>query len=157
MKSLRTSVVCTAFLLCAFVTFAQVSQAPVNEPDLNKPRLFSQFPDKILISTSKINDLFNSHPGEAAVISLTTDNSAQFRGEVISTSSKYENKLQTVLIRSTNFEGARLSISRVVDENGQISYRGRILSFSHGDLYELENHEGQYQLVKKNFYDLVNE
>lgn len=157
MKSLRTCVLCAALALCSLPSLAQNEQAPVNEPNLNKPRLFSALPDKISVNIAAFSDMLNSSPGRPALLSLSADQSQRFEGEVVSNSSKYDNKLQTVVIRSTNFSGARFTLSKVVNPDGQVVYRGRIISFAHGDLYELENQAGEYKLVKKNFYDLVNE
>ena len=157
MKSLRTSVLCAAIVLCSISSFAQDQQAPVNEPNLNKPRLFSNLPDKIKLNITDFNALLGTPLGNSTRLNLSTDNSLRFEGEVISAVSKYDNKIQTVVIRSSNFNGANLTLSRIVGSDGQVKYRGRIVSFAHGDLYELENLNGQYQLVKKNFYDLINE
>jgi hypothetical protein len=65
--------------------------------------------------------------------------------------------LQSVVVRSTNFPGAALSFSRITKEDGTFSYVGRIISFQHGDAYEISLENGQYFFVKKGFYDLVNE
>lgn len=157
MKSLRTAVLCAGIALCSLGSFAQENKAPVNEPDLNKPKLFTGLPERVQLSTDEISNLFGNPLGRATTLRLTEDSRFQFEGEVISSASKYDNKLQSVVIRSTNFNGARLTISRVVGSDGIVKYRGRIISFTHGDVYELENQNGQYILVKKNYYDLVNE
>lgn len=157
MKSLRTSVLCAGIALCSLGSFAQENKAPVNEPDLNKPRLFTGLPERIQLSADDISNLFGNPLGRAATLKLTDDNRFQFEGEVISSSSKYENRIQSVVIRSTNFNGANLTLSKITGSDGSVKYRGRIISFAHGDLYELENQNGQYVLVKKNFYDLINE
>jgi hypothetical protein len=76
---------------------------------------------------------------------------------VSSVANKFENTLQSVVIRSTNFPGAALSFSKLTKEDGTISYVGRIISFQHGDAYEITMENGQYFFIKKGFYDLVNE
>ena len=53
--------------------------------------------------------------------------------------------------------GAALSFSKLMKEDGSISYIGRIISFQHGDAYEIILENGQYFFVKKDFYDLVND
>lgn len=157
MKSLRTAVLCAGIALCSLGSFAQEKTPPVNEPDLNKPKLFTGLPERIQLSTDEISNLFGNPLGRAATLRLADDNRFHFEGEVVSSASKYENKIQSVVIRSTNFNGARLHISKVVGSDGIVKYRGRIISLAHGDLYELENQNDQYVLVKKNYYDLVNE
>jgi hypothetical protein len=76
---------------------------------------------------------------------------------VSSVAAQFENNLLSIVIRSTNFPGAALSFSKITKEDGTISYAGRIISFQHGDAYEINQENGQYYFVKKGFYDLVNE
>jgi hypothetical protein len=61
------------------------------------------------------------------------------------------------VIRSGNFNGATLTLSSSAQTNGAVRFTGRIISFQHGDVYELQNQNNQYILIKKNFYDLINE
>ena len=65
--------------------------------------------------------------------------------------------MNSVVIRSTNYNGATLTISKTMNADETISYSGRIISFQSGDLFELQNKDGHLTLVKRNFYDLVNE
>jgi hypothetical protein len=87
---------------------------------------------------------------------LLADN-LNFQGVVSSVASKFDNTLLSVVIRSTNFASSALSFSRITKEDGTYSYVGRIISFQHGDAYEITLENGQYYFVKKGFYDLVNE
>lgn len=157
MKTIRTSMLCIVFALSAYVSHSQEQKVPVNEPDYNKPRLFTNLPDKIPVSISNIDNIITAPLGRSSSFRLSDDNSIQFAGEVVSTASKYNNSIQSVVIRSDMFNGARLTISKITNADGSIRYTGRIISFQHGDLYELENHEGHLVLVKKNYHELVNE
>ena len=157
MKNIRTILLYAGIMLCSFTSFGQEQKVPVNEPDQNKPKLFSNLPDKISVSTEKIIALVTSPVGRTSSFRLDESSDFQFEGEVVSVTSKYNNSIQSVVIRSGNFNGARLTISKITNTDGSISYSGRIISFKHGDLYELQNQEGQLVLVKKNYYELVNE
>ena len=157
MKNLRTAVLCASIALCSLGSFAQNKTIPVNEPDRNKPRLFANLPDKIPVSANELNDLFTTQVGRPANLNPASDLQAKFEGEVISMSNQSTQGVQSILIRSTNFNGARMSFSKITHEDGTVSYTGRIISFQHGDLYELQSQQGQLVLVKRNFYDLVNE
>jgi hypothetical protein len=157
MKNLRTPFVCLCAILISLCSFAQTEKDPINEPDYKKPKLFSNLPDRIPVSIEKINDLLNTTIGNTTSLKVAEGTAQQFDGEVISKATKYENRIQSIVIRSTNFNGARLSISKITKEDNTVVYTGRIISFEHGDLYELQNLSGQLTLVKKNFYDLVNE
>lgn len=157
MKNIRTTVLCVCITLYSLSSFAQEQKIPINEPDYNKPKLFSNLPDKIPVSVEKINEIITSPVGRTSGFRLSEISDFQFDGEVVSTASKYGNSIQSVVIRSGTYEGARLTISKITNVDGSISYTGRIISFKHGDLYELQNQNGQLILVKRNFYDLVNE
>ncbi len=157
MKNLRTAVLCAVMALGCLTGFSQEKPVPVNEPDLGKPRLFDGLPDKISINTDEINALLGTQAGRPAQFRMTADAARLFEGEVVSTAGKAEEGLQTVVMRSTNFNGARMTLSRVTLPDGSITYSGRILSFKHGDLYVLQLSGGEWSWVKKNYYDLVNE
>jgi hypothetical protein len=157
MKNIRAAMLCIVLALSTLVSSSQESRIPLNEPDNNKPRLFSGLPDKIPVTINNIDNILSAPVGRNNQFRLSEDNTLQFAGEVISTASKYNNSIQTVVIRSDVFEGARLTITKVTHPDGRIRYSGRIISFTHGDLYELENQDGQLVLVKKNYYELVNE
>ena len=156
MKNLRT-IVCVCITLCSLQAFAQKETIPVNEPDMNRPKLFTNMPDIIPISTERLNLLMNTDLSRQVNTDLSEKTPIRLEGEVVSTATKFNNTLQSVVIRSSNFNGATLTISRLTHPDGTISYSGRLISFHHGDLYELKKVDGNYMLVKKNFYDLVNE
>lgn len=151
MKNRRTTSLCVA-LLCSVITFAQTAR--VNEPDLNKPKLFATLPEKISFNPASVPSLFAQTVGND--VNLTVGDVMPFNGKVVSTSSSSETDINSVVIRSSNFEGAVMTISRAMID-GKITYSGRIISMKHADLYELQYRNGQYEFIKKNFYDLVNE
>jgi hypothetical protein len=157
MKNIRTTMLCVVFALSATVSYSQEQKIPLNEPDNNKPRLFTNLPAKIPVTITNIDNMLSTPVGKNSQFRLSEDNSLQFAGEVVSTASKYNNTIQSVVIRSDAFNGARLTVSKITNTDGSIRYTGRIISFKHGDLYELENQDGQLVLVKKNYYELVNE
>ena len=128
---------------------------PVREPDMNRPMLFQNLPEKISCRVNDLTPLLQSEIG--STVSFTFTGTLNFQGVVSSVASKFGNTLQTVVIRSTNLQGAALSFSKLIKEDGSVSYIGRIISFQHGDAYEIVLQDGQYFFVKKQFYDLVNE
>ena len=157
MKNLRTPLLCVCITLCSVNSFAQNPAIPVNEPDYNKPKLFQHLPDNIPVNAADLNSLMNVEVGRAINVTLSDNSAFRFEGQVVSAVSKFSNSIQSVVIRSTNFNGARFTISKISNADGTITYKGRIMSFQHSDLYELQNRDGQLVLVKRNFYDLVNE
>ena len=158
MKNLRTTVICACMTLCSLYSAAQDQKVIVNEPNYNKPRLFDNLPEVIPVSIDNLNGLVNAKTGASINTSLSTDTkTVPFTGNVVSSVSKYEDKVQTVVIKSTNYNGATLYISKVIAEDGSVKYNGRLMSFQHGDLYVLQQKDGGFVLVKKNFYDVINE
>jgi hypothetical protein len=158
MKNLRTTVICVCITVCSLYSAAQDQKVIINEPNYNKPRLFDNLPEVIPVSIDNLNGLVNSKTGVSIKTTFSNDTkTASFEGNVVSVISKYDDKVQTVVIKSTNYNGATLYISKVITGDGTIKYNGRLMSFQHGDLYVLQQKEGGFVLVKKNFYDVVNE
>ena len=122
---------------------------------MNRPTLFQNLPNKISCRVNDLSALLESEIGQPVSFSLAGNLS--FQGIVSSVASKFDNTLVSVVIRSTNFAGAALSFSKITKEDGTYNYVGRIISFQHGDAYEIRLENGQYFFVKKGFYDLVNE
>jgi hypothetical protein len=142
----------TTFSVCSF---GQPGEIPLNEPNPNKPRLFSSLPDLINVDVAVFGDVFNAAQGTSVNIPVSA--AFRFQGQIVSTASKYNNSIRSVVIRSVNYAGASLTLSKLTDADGIVSYTGRIISLAHGDLYELKNQNGQYSFVKKGFYELMNE
>ena len=153
MKNLLKGFIClTLFFICLQ---SSAQKLPVREPDMNRPSLFQNLPDKISCRVNDLSALLGLETGRP--VSFSFVNTLNFQGVVSSVASKFDNTLNSVVIRSTNFPGAALSFSRITKEDGSFSYVGRIISFQHGDAYEINLENGQYYFVKKGFYDLVNE
>lgn len=155
MKYLLLPGLCLSLLLTCVDTSAQ-EKIPVNEPNLNRPALFTNLPDIIPVSLADLQNLINVETGKDVSLRLGQSSIAGFNGQVVSRADKYNN-IHSVVIRSSNFNGATLTLSSSTQPNGAVKFTGRIISFIHRDLYELQNQNDQYILVKKNFYDLINE
>ena len=152
MKNLVKGFICLSLFFICLRSNAQTP--PVREPDMNRPSLFQNLPNKISCRINDLSAFLESEIGKPVSFSFT--NNLSFQG-VVSSVAKFDNTLNSVVIRSTNFPGAALSFSRITKEDGSFSYVGLIISFQHGDAYEMSLENGQYYFVKKGFYDLVNE
>ncbi|MBC7874456.1 MAG: hypothetical protein H7Y01_10690 [Ferruginibacter sp.] len=157
MKNLRTLALCVSLSLITLCGSAQNGDIPINEPDLNKPELFKTLPASIPVSKDQLVSLLDYQVGSPVSLNLSAASAFRFEGNVIASVSKYENSIQSVIVRSTNYPGARLTLSRITDDKGNITYTGRILSREHGDLYELKNTDNQFVLVKRKYNSLLNE
>jgi hypothetical protein len=154
MKYLYLASLCLlSSILCA-TTYAQ-NKVPVNEPDQNKPKLFTNLPDKIPVDTGDLQSLISAETGKNVSLRLGQNSLNNISGRIISRSD--DNTIHSVVIRSANFNGATFTLSSSAEPNGTVKFTGRIISFKHGDAYELQKQDEQYILIKKNFYDLINE
>lgn len=157
MKSLRTYVLCACISIYGINASAQDVKVPINEPDYNKARLFGDLPDNIPVNINNIaSSLLNTQQGSR--VNIVVSPSLTVQGTIVSTASKYDETIQSVVVRLDRYNGATFTFSRLVNtETGAISFAGRIVSMQSGDLYELRNSGQQYSLVKKTFYELINE
>ena len=153
MKNLAKGIICLSVFFVSIKLSAQ--ELPVREPDMNRPSLFQNLPDRITCRINDLSALLESEIGKN--VSFAFADNINFQGVVSSVATKFGNTLQSVVIRSSNFPGAALSFSKLIKEDGTVSYIGRIISFQHGDAYEITMENGQYYFIKKGFYDLVNE
>jgi hypothetical protein len=146
-------------MLCSLFSTAQPQTPPVvNEPNYNKPRLFDNLPEVIPVSIDNLNTLLNAKTGVTINTIFASDaKTAPFQGEVVSATGNNDDKVQTVVIKSTNYNGATLYISKVTHSDGTIKYNGRLMSLQHGDVFVLQQKDSGFVLVKKNFYDVINE
>ena len=160
MKSTSTLVLCAIFSCITILSQAQQKSIPLNEPDYNKPKLFQNLPERIPVDVSTLENLFNFDMNRPANITIS---GIQFEGNVSSKGSNDLSQVGTVsqtnsvVIHLTNYPGANFTVTKIINPDGTISYTGRIISFQHGDLFELQNQKGNWILVKKNYYDLINE
>lgn len=159
MKNRSIIALCVSVLLFNVQLLAQSQDYPVplNEPNYNKPLFFRSFPDSILVNISNFERAVSYSAGEDVTVNIADNIQFPFQGKVVSTASKYGNSIQSVVIKSNIYDGAGLTISKVTDSNGNTSYTGRIVSMKSGDLYELVKTDTGYFLIKRKFYDLVNE
>jgi hypothetical protein len=145
-------------LLIGAVSANAQETAPLTEPNYKKPQLFTSLPENIKVNVDNLKVLLKSSTGDAVASDLGDGSAFDFNGQVVSTATKHNNTIKSVVIRSSNYNGASLTISQLTNEDGSISYTGRIISFNHGDVFELQKQpDGNYAFVKKKFYDLVNE
>ncbi len=140
------------------ISFAQ-DRVVLREPDLKKPTLFTNLPDQIPVDISELKNLFSNTAakGKEVNVRFIDKKLPGFNGKIISATSKYNNTLRSVVVSSTRFNGATLTLSLSTTTDGTVRYSGRIVSFKHGDLYVLENQNDQYFLIKKKYHELINE
>ena len=155
MKSFKHCAVGVLLCVCFMHASAQTEKALLHEPDRNRTSLFSDLPEQMTLQLSGLTDLFDLPVG--TVISIPVTESFRLSGSVVSKSEAAERQVQSVVVRSTNRKGATLTFTRKRNTDGTLSYTGRILSFQHGDAYEIVSQNGSYVLQKRNMHDLISE
>ncbi len=157
MKILKTIAVGVLSSVCMFQAAAQQNpkNLPVSQYDFNKPKLFKELPDRIQVPLRNFDDVFNFEVGKT--VDLPFASNFQFAGTIVSKAEDVDANVKSIVIKSTNKIGATLALSRIINLDNTITYRGRIMSFKHGDAYEIASENGIYYLVKKGLYDLYEE
>ena len=146
-------------ILCCTLCQAQEDKVQLREPDTNKPALFAELPDRIPIDITELKNLVSpvAAKGDQSSCKFLDRKLPGFNGKIISATTKYNSSLRSVVVNSTRFNGATLTVSSFTASDGTTRYSGRIVSFEHGDLYVLQQENGQYFLIKKKFHELVTE
>ncbi|MGZ8557153.1 MAG: hypothetical protein ACXWWC_02405 [Chitinophagaceae bacterium] len=146
-----------SFIFWCTQNFAQERvAAPL--PDIIQPTLFSKLPGKIFVDTGEFKKLFKNNAAKRKEVNVRFIDKTlpRFYGKIISATSKYNNTPLRVVVSSTRFNGATLTVSSTTTD-GTVRYSGRIVSFHHDDLYVLQEEQQQYFLIKKRFDKLANE
>lgn len=154
MKTLKTIAIIALFGLSSLCSNAQ-EKIPVNEPNYNKPKLFEDLPQKMNLTISDMQSLFDLSVGTSVMAKLTKN--FHFKGTIVSKSGNAETSVRSVVIKSTTRQGAVLTFTRITNEDGSLIYRGRIISKESIDAYEIVKENDQYILEKKNYYEMVRE
>jgi hypothetical protein len=155
MKHLTTGAFLLLLSFFSFCAHAQKDTPPVNEPDFSKPKLFADLPQKFLVNIAALETLLDLPEGQTIKAPFTK--SFQFQGVVVSKSAPNDTLVKSVVIRSTNRQGAGFSFTRIRNAAGQFEYSARIISLHNSDAFELAREGEQYYLVKKNLYDIFSE
>jgi hypothetical protein len=154
MNYLKPGILCL-FVICICVTVSAQKVFTPKEPEIKTARLFKDLPDRLPVSASMLLPLLSLKTGQATSINIS--DKLVFRGTVSSAASKYNDAIKSIVIKLDDRPGATFTVSRIKNPDGTVNYRGRIISFQHGDCFELKNENGQYSLVKKKFEDMVND
>jgi hypothetical protein len=147
MKNLvKAGATCLVLTLCLIKSSAQTNS--FKQSQSNKQQLFKHLPERVNVQISNLTALLNQPVGKN--ISITVTNDFVFEGQVISAVSKFNNDLQSVVIKSTSHAGARLTFSKSKNEDGTFNYAGRIISPEHADCFVIVQEKGQYYFQKQN-------
>lgn len=154
MKLLKTGAFCALLQLCYASASAQLHPA-IKDGDFKKSEIFSDLPSHMNFNMQAAVPLLQKGIGDAIRLQLSPD--FIFTGVVVSKSDVSERRSQTVVIKSTNRQGAAFTITKMQKSDGSYTYSGRILSLNHSDAYEVVEKGGAFSLEKKPLSDIVTE
>lgn len=99
-------------------------------------KMFASLPETMQFNITAIEGIFNQQPGTSVDIRFADG----FRVTgIIKTNQKVYDNLQTVMIESSNFNKAKLFISKSTDKNNQQKYVGRMIGRGYTDGIEFKS------------------
>lgn len=155
MKFLKTIIFMALFTVCFLHTKAQAPTPPLNQPDYNKPKIFSDLPEKQTLNLSNMEALLSLSVGTR--VNTTIANGFALTGTVVSCSNATDGRVKSVVIKSSNRQGATLTFTRITAPDGSTSYIGRMISKDASDAFQIIKEGSQYSIRKQGLYDLINE
>jgi hypothetical protein len=154
MKILKTGAICVLTCLCYVHSGAQ-QPTYVNESVYTKAKIFDDLPTKVQLSLPMLESLLSDEVGKK--VSFSLGQRYQFHGVVVSKSDAADTQTKTVVVKATNRQGVTFTFTRLSNTDGGYTYGGRMLSFKHGDAFDIVEEEGKLVLVKKDLHNLFDE
>jgi hypothetical protein len=112
----------------------------------SQPLLFKNLQAKTNCPLSVIDKSFSYNKGRQIILNIDAD--LTIAGEVLE-KSQPDPKVETINVKCTNYNNALLTISRIQQEDGSISYTGILQSRTSGDVLLLVNENGRYFFKKQ--------
>ena len=144
------------FILKAIVLFILImsfNKGHAQAVTERRPQLFSSFANTINFPASELEKICNTAEGSS--IQLSLEKNMSFTGTVISSLHPYEN-LQSIIVRLDNLDNTVLGVSKIINDDKSITYKGRIINHKYADAFELRSDaSGKYFINKIKTQDLV--
>ena len=112
----------------------------------SQPLLFKNLQSKTSCPLSVIDKSFSYNKGRQIILNIDAD--LTIAGEVLE-KSQPDPQVETINVRCTNYSNALLTLSRIKQEDGSISYTGILHSRTSGDVLLLVNENGHYYFKKQ--------
>ena len=120
MKSLKT-IAFVLFFGCQLAVLTAQEKIPINEPNYNKSSLFEDLPQKMFLTISDLEPLFDVSVGAPVMAKLTTG--FQFKGTIVSKTGDQKTSVRSVVIRSATRQGAAFTLTKIINEDGSVYLR----------------------------------
>ena len=131
--------------LCHLLCLYTLSQ-PVRQTLPVKPLLFSRLPERTVITSPLLDQLFRNEPSQHVRIPLGT--SSYIEG-IITDKTVRNPTVTSLTIQCTNYDGALLTLSRITGVHAPDTYIGRVVNIRYGDVLLLTKQNDQYLLTKQ--------
>lgn len=129
-----------------YVLFSFISITGFSQNNSQKPKQFDSFPATVICNEQELARVFNTAQGQN--INLSFSDNFNFSGTITSNIIKYNN-LQTAIIVSPDYTNTIFNVSKITNQDGTVSYIGRIINKNFFDGFELkQSSTGNYQLTK---------
>lgn len=148
-----TTVAFLGVLYCSIITASAQTISPLNDKNTilaprqqltEKPRLFARLPERFTVGKPILDKLFTTGSRHISA----GNQEFPFEGEVIEKVQKNPNVV-SVNIRLSNYEGAILNVSRIINSDLSVSYVGRAVNINSGDILLLKNENGKFYFTKE--------
>lgn len=110
-----------------------------------KPRVFSRLPEKFTVGRPGLDKIFTA---TSKRLSSASNPEFPFEGEIVERVQKNPNVV-SINIRLTNYDGALLNISRIINSDLSVSYVGRAVNRNSGDVLLLKHENGNFYFTKE--------
>lgn len=153
---MKNSHLLIAGVMCYVLIFnAQAQLSPPAQKLLpEKPSLFGSLPKQFNITNVWIENLF-AGPDTGWVNIPLPDNNF-FQGRIME-KVQLNPHVVSINVKSSNYDGALLSISKITYDDLTVKYTGRIISIKYGDLFILTQENNTFLFTKKKLSTVITE
>lgn len=115
-------------------------------------KMLDAVPERVSFQQKIVEEIFNLNAG--ASVDIRFNESLRITGIIKSNEKVYDN-LQTIVVECSNYNKARLFISKSIDENKQVKYTGRMLGRGYQDGFELRSDRTGNSITKINIKEMI--
>jgi hypothetical protein len=133
-------------LLIISLNASSQKTAPLNQTLAVKSQLFSRLPERLPVSSTGLEKIFSA--SSSGTLKITLSNSVTLEGVILERVQRTP-RIVTVNMKLLNYDGALLTISRMTDEDAQVTYMGRIINIKYGDALVLSTENSQVFIAKE--------
>ncbi len=154
MKNLLQVAAIVATLFAFLPARAQYVPKEAQKQQTEKALLFAQLPPIFNMNTNLLQNIFTINAFEKIMIPVSPG--IFFEGTVLE-KVRTNDHVVNMNIRSSNFAGALMTISKITFDDQTVNYLGRIINIRYSDAFVLKKVNGQFVFVKEKQAHVVTE